>query len=137
MSAARDRRLTPRQVQAVAALLDEPSIVGAAARIGVNEKTIRVWLTDRDFIAALNKAGMAVLQAAKARLQTLTEKSVTVLAADLDGERAGDRLRACELVLSHAVKLCELLDLTQRVEDLETAAEKDKLSRNGRYPSRT
>ena len=41
-----DTGLPPRQVQALAALLNSPSIVAAAGRVGIHEGTISRWIRD-------------------------------------------------------------------------------------------
>jgi len=37
--------------QAVAALLEQPTIIAAASAVGIGEKTLRRWLAEADFQA--------------------------------------------------------------------------------------
>jgi hypothetical protein len=112
---------TRRREQAVAALLSEPSIKAAAAKVGVNECTLRAWLADPEFKAEFRAAGRAVLSAAVGKLQSLTSEAVTALGRNLKTRRPADQLRAIDLVLGHVVRLAELCDLTDEVLQLKRA----------------
>ena len=48
--------LKPSQARAVVALLREPTVAKAARHVGVNERTLRRWLADPGFRAALDDA---------------------------------------------------------------------------------
>ena len=45
-------KLTRKQEQAVAALLEQPTVLRAATVAGVSERTLRLWLKDPGFKAA-------------------------------------------------------------------------------------
>ena len=45
-------KLTRKQEQAVAALLEQPTVLRAATAAGVSERTLRLWLKDPGFKAA-------------------------------------------------------------------------------------
>ena len=65
-----DTGLSPRQVQALAALLNSPSIVAAAARVGIHEGTIRRWIRDdSSFRLKLRELRTEALTGASNRLQ--------------------------------------------------------------------
>lgn len=70
------RTLSPKQQQAVMALLTEPSITAAAAKVRVNEKTIRRWLNDPDFRRAVTAAEAEALDQATRRLVGLQDAAV-------------------------------------------------------------
>ena len=68
--------------QAILALLYAPTIVEAAARVGMGESTLRRWLTDDTaFQAEFAAARHATFQAAISRIPALTVKAVATLAA--------------------------------------------------------
>ena len=70
---------------AVVALLSAPSIVEAAARVGMGESTLRRWLAeDATFQAEFAAARHATFAAACARLPTLAIAAVSTLADLLD-----------------------------------------------------
>ena len=70
------------RAQAILALLSEPTIVAAAARVGMGESTLRRWLTeDAAFQAEYETARRATFQAAISRIPALTVRAVDTLAA--------------------------------------------------------
>ena len=70
---------------AILALLTEKSIQLAAARCGVNERTLRRWLAEDDaFTAEYDAARKATCQAGIARVQALTARGVETLEELLD-----------------------------------------------------
>ena len=71
--------------QAIVALLSAPTIVAAAARVGIGESTLPGWLTDDpEFQTAFAAARHATFAAACARLPTLAITAVSTLADLLD-----------------------------------------------------
>ena len=70
--------------QAILALLSEPTIAQAAARCGVDEKTLRRWLAEEAFTAAYEAARKTTFRAAISRIPALTVRAVETL-ADLLG----------------------------------------------------
>src|SRR4051812_4316410 len=73
------RGLSPRQDQAVAALLQEPTIGRAAAASAVGERTLRRWMTEPVFRAAL----LAARREAFSHAIGLTQKYAPVAVATL------------------------------------------------------
>lgn len=82
------------------ALLTAPSIVEAAARVGIADSTLRDWLSnDPAFQAEFAAARQATFQAAIARIPALTGRAVDTLAALLgEGEPPAVRLGAARAV---------------------------------------
>jgi len=64
-----------------------------------------------EFLAAYRDARRRVVERAVGRLQAATGKAVTTLAKELKGARAADRIKAADLILSHALKAAEFTDL--------------------------
>ena len=48
--------ITSKQARAVVALLQNRDIKSAATSVGLNERTLRNWLTEPDFVNAVNAA---------------------------------------------------------------------------------
>jgi hypothetical protein len=68
--------------QAVLALLSEKTLEAAAERCGVNEKTLRRWISgDDQFKQDLAEARRAAFQAGMSRVQALANEAVETLAA--------------------------------------------------------
>ena len=86
--------------QAIVALLSAPTIVEAAARVGIGESTLRGWLSDDPaFQAEYEAARRATFQAAINRIPALAARAVDTLAALLeDKEPPAVRLGAARTV---------------------------------------
>jgi hypothetical protein len=113
--------LTPKQHQAIQALLIQSSVPNAAASVGVSVRSLYRWLDEPTFRLALNTALDKSIDAAARGLVGLTEKAIKVVETVLDNEQIhpATRLRAADLVLSNMLKLAELRTLAQRVAALE------------------
>ncbi len=113
--------LTPKQHQAIQALLIQSSVPNAAASVGVSVRSLYRWLDEPTFRLALNTALDKSVDAAARGLVGLTEKAIKVVETVLDNEQIhpATRLRAADLVLSNMLKLAELRTLAQRVAALE------------------
>ena len=113
--------LSPKQHQAIQALLIQSSVPNAAASAGVSVRSLYRWLDEPAFRLALNTALDKSIDAAARGLVGLTEKAIKVVGTVLDNEQIhpATRLRAADLVLSNMLKLAELRTLAQRVAALE------------------
>lgn len=104
---------------AITALLEAGTYGEAAAQLNVAESTLRRWAAQPEFAAAYRQARQQVLEAALAKLQAATGKAVDALVRILDGDSANAACRAAGLILEHAERAHEWLDLTDRVAQLE------------------
>jgi hypothetical protein len=108
-----------KRSQAIAALLRYPTIKKAAAKIEVSEKTLRTWMKSPEFIAAFDTARREALEKAVAQLHGTATDAVTALKQAL---RSGDekvKVRAALGILDRGIKGSELLDVLQRLADME------------------
>lgn len=112
--------LSDRQRRAVAALLVEPTVQGAAARAGIGERTLRRWLDDPGFHAAYTEVSRQRLAETVGRLRAVAGEAVETLRAALQDELTSNRIRAAIALLDTAVKV-EVDDLARRVAELESA----------------
>jgi len=110
--------LSDKQRRAIAALLVEPTVQGAAARAGIGERTLRRWLDDAGFKAAYAAASRDRLSETIGRLRAAAGEAVETLRAALQDERAANRIRAATVLLDTAIKV-EVDDLARRVAELE------------------
>ena len=115
------KELTPKQHQAIQALIVQPSIPSAAVSAGVGVRSLYRWLDEPSFRLALNNALDKSIDAAARGMVGLTEKALRIVETVLDDEQLhpATRLRAADLVLSNMLKLAELRTLAQRVAALE------------------
>jgi hypothetical protein len=118
-----------KQEEAIAALLAQRNIDEAAKSIGIASNTMLKWMKEPEFDRAYREARRAAFGQCTARLQQASSAAVSAvlkILVDLGGP-ASTRLRAADLVLSHAAKAIELEDIEARVSELERAAEASKL----------
>ncbi len=131
--------LTPKQEQAILALLSAPTIAAAAQQAEVGERTLRGWLDLPEFRRAYRTARQQVLDQTVSRLLNLSGKALDALEANLGCDSAAARNRAAETILAHAHKGLETLDLAERVEELERLEQQRRQPRRpcsaGSWPS--
>jgi hypothetical protein len=112
MSTGHGEKLSRKQEQAIAALLEESSIQAAAVRARVGERTLRNWLQLPAFGAAYRRARRNLVEGAIGRIQAATGQAVdTLLAVARDGAKDSDRVRAAVALLDHAFRGIELADV--------------------------
>jgi hypothetical protein len=104
---------------AVAALLVEPTVEKAAAKVGVDVKTLYRWLRKPAFRAAYRKARAVVVEGAVAALQRACNEAVEALKRNLGCRHPPSEIRAAVAILEQSLRAVELLDLAERVERLE------------------
>ncbi len=116
-----DGQLLPKQQKALAALLTEPTILAAADKVGVNERTLHRWLEEPAFDTAYRTARREAVRQAIARLQQVSSAAVSVLETVMnDGDEKGaTRVAAAKTVLETAIRAVELEDLAARLSELE------------------
>jgi hypothetical protein len=117
----------PRKMElALAALLAEPSVEAAAARAGVSERTLRLWLKLPEFDRAYRRARAEVLERTTAQLLRATGKAVTALEKALKSRSVNTTIRSAVAILNHATRGVEVLDLAGQVEELRQEVERIK-----------
>jgi len=109
------KELSPKQHQAIQALIVQPSIPNAATSACVSVRSLYRWLDEPTFRLALNNALDRSIDAAARGMVGLTEKALRIVETVLDDEQLhpATRLRAADLVLSNMLKLAELRTLAQ------------------------
>lgn len=90
--------LTPKQVQAVAALLTHPTIEDAAKAVGVTRETLRQWQKTPDFARSLAEAAREKIGHAANRYAYGIETAANVLIeiASYKGHEATVRIQAAK-----------------------------------------
>ena len=118
----------PRKKEAaIAALLSEATIAGAAKKAGISESSMLRWLKDEEFQVEYRKARRESVSAAISMLQHASGQAVTTLVeVMLDPESTGSvKISAARTVLESSLKAIELEDLAERIEAVEAALEKE------------
>src|SRR5262249_34890789 len=124
MTAGHGERLSRDQERAIATLLVSPNYTAAAATLGVHPNTIRSWAKLPHFAAADQAARRDLLANTVAKLQTALHDAVDELTRKLAHPDPEVSLRASELLLAHALKGTETLDLAGKVAALEAEAKR-------------
>ena len=112
-------QMSRKQELAIAALLVEPTIEQAAAKIGVTERTLRNWLREPGFAANFKDRCRLVLDTATSMLSGATEGAVETLRRSLTCGNVAAEIRAAVGILDHALKAAELLDIIKRLDAVE------------------
>lgn len=107
--------------EAILALLTEPSIKSAAAKVDIDESTLRRWMKNPAFQARLKRARDQSFRQGISRLQAATGTASDFLAKLVDDPVAlvAEQLKAADLILSHVLKAAELTDIRERLEAVE------------------
>lgn len=115
--------LSAKQQKALAALLTEPTIGAAAAKVGIGESTLHSWLRDEPFDEAYRLARKQAVGQAVARLQQVSSAAVQVLhdvMLDVNAPSTA-RIGAARTVIETALKAIDQEDLATRIAALEVA----------------
>jgi hypothetical protein len=96
-------KLTRKQEQAIAALLESATLEEAAQKAGVRYAALKRWQKVPAFADACRRTRRELLDAAVGRIQAATGTAVdTLLAVAKNGAKDGDRVRAAVALLEHA-----------------------------------
>jgi AcrR family transcriptional regulator len=109
--------------KALIALIDSASIREAAQKSGLSEETLYRYLKDKEFIAEYRQARRATVENAITQIQQATGEAVETLKKNLHCENPAAEIRAAQIILDNAIKGVELIDVIERLENLENAIE--------------
>lgn len=117
---------TSKKDQAITALITTTSIKAAAARVGVNEKTIRRWLDDPEFAHKVNQAQIEVMQGTIRGVINAGNRAVETLLNIMGSDEypASARVSAAKAVINNNTKILELQTVQQTLEEFESAIER-------------
>ncbi len=118
-------RLSPKKQKAIAALLAQGSIRGAASAVGISERQMARWLKQPDFQAALQTASEEALSATVRALNDASLSAVLVLRSILENPNvsASSRVRAGTALLSHVLGWHESMEFEARLARLRKLIE--------------
>lgn len=113
--------LTPKQLLAVAAVLEHGSAAKAADAAGVSLRTLTRWQSSPVFRLAARDAAAQALDSTVRRLGAATSRALDTLLAALQSQESESlRVRAAGLILDYALK-ADAAELRERIEALEEA----------------
>jgi len=113
--------LTPNQAKALNALLNTGTRKEAAKAANLDERTIRRYMEDANFMTEYRKACDALIDDATRQLKQMLPLGMDALEHLLTGETISDATRhaAVRTLFEYAVKYSELNDVEQRLDRIE------------------
>jgi hypothetical protein len=116
--------LSPKQEEAIIALMNEPSIGKAARSIGIGERTLLRWLREPAFSKAYRLSRREAFSQAIAMTQRYAPLAVATLARIMADQNASTtaKVSAANAILRFGREGIELDDLAARIETLEAHA---------------
>ncbi len=120
-------KLPRKRQQAIAALIEAPTIREAAGIVGIGEATLFRWLQDSGFQEVYRETKQRIVSHAVTQLQRASGNAVKVLTDVMNDEDkpASSRVTAAKTVLDMAVKAVEIENLEARITDLERLIQKN------------
>ena len=103
----------------IAALLTEPTQAAAAAKAGIGAATLQRWLRNPKFLFQYRIARRLIVEAAVGQVQQASSQAVDVLRRNLNCGNPAVEVRAALAILDKAMVGVELIDVANRVEELE------------------
>lgn len=115
-----EKNLSARQIRAVAALVEGNSYVAAAEKSEVSLASIKRWIVEPDFKAAIAFGRKQAFDSAVSKLSNGCSLAVdTLVEIAANGQSEQVRVRASEVILNTTVKVAELSQLQDRIGYLE------------------
>jgi len=116
--------LSPRQGKAIACLLSEATVAGAADRARVSEATLRRWLKQAEFTRVYQQARQESYRESLRLLRRAANAAIAVLVRVMQDAAASNaaRIRAAEVILDHDRRGVMEEDLLVRIQALEEQA---------------
>lgn len=117
----RAEHVTARQEKAIAALINETSVVAACRASGIGQRTLHRWMTEPVFLSAYRRARREAFGQAIALTQRYAPLAVNTLAKVMaDGAAThAAKVSAASALLKFGREGIELDDIAARVEALE------------------
>ena len=118
--------------RAIAALLSEKTLTGAARRCGVNEKTLRRWMSEESFSHELTEARRAMFEAGMRRVQALTAVAIDTLATLMGrGSPPAVRLGAARTVAELGIHQHDADTILRKLDEIEAGQREQDSARRG------
>lgn len=116
-------KLSRRQLKTVPFLVSSPTYTQGCEKAKINKTTLYKWLKKPEFKAELDRQRSEIVEAAFGMIAQNIEKAVSTLVGLLDtGDDRVKRLTANDII-GHFLKRRELVDLEERIEQIEKRLE--------------
>ena len=122
-------KLNTKHRQCIRLLADGLTVAEAAQVLGVGERTVYNWRAKPEFLAALRSADADNLREISRKLTTSSDTALGVLETIMNDTTApaSVRVRAASEILNHRARFYELVNLGDRLADIETRLEQGNL----------
>lgn len=114
------KRITAKQEKLISLLLTERTIEQACTKANIAVTTYWRWMKDRNFIQEYRGARRGILENVVAKIQSITFAAIDTLERNLNCENPSAEIRCAAIILEQSIKGVELLDVTERLEMLES-----------------
>jgi hypothetical protein len=115
--------LSARQRLALPVIAAEPTIEGAAEKIGVTRKTVYEWLKQEPFKRALEEARKEFVESAFRTMRLSAKVAADKIVKHVDSTDEKVSLRAAEDIIEFAKEFISLEDHERRIRELEERLE--------------
>ena len=115
--------------QALAALLTSPTIRAASQKCGIAERTINGYIReDAEFRQAYDEHRQAIIREASEKMTSAFNAAVDTLCEVMgnDENNAATRVTAAKAIIEHGMKLFEITDILQQLQDIRDSIEARK-----------
>jgi hypothetical protein len=123
--------MPPKQAnreKALIALLETTSVRQAAEKCGLSERTLFKFLEDADFKAEYRNARRQTVEASIANIQNAASEAVERLKDLMYCENPVVEARCAQIIYENSVKGLEMLDLAERLEEVENEFAKQTIA---------
>ena len=128
-------KLSARQRLALPVIAAEPTIDGAAEKIGVTRKTVYEWLKQDSFKQALEEARKDYVENAFRTMRLAAKQAADKIVKHMDCSDEKVSLRAAEDIIEFAKEFISLEDHERRIKELEDRLEKAQIDAGARRPA--
>ena len=122
-----------KQEKSLSALLSEKDLKSAAIVAGVSETTLWRWLKDVEFVAEYRRLRRDAVEQSAAQLQRAASEAVEALQRNLTCGNPAAENTAAKTILEQAVKTVEIIDLQERLEQIENELKKQDKSNSKQF----
>ena len=115
------QKFTRKMHHAVIALLQSPTVEGAAGLCGVSESTLSRWIKRSDFQDVYTQVRNDLVQRSLSSLQTASLEAIDALKRNVACGLPAIEVRAASALLDQSLRATELVGLEARLDALECA----------------
>ena len=115
------QKFTRKMHHAVIALLQSPTVEGAAGLCGVSESTLSRWIKRSDFQDVYTQARNELVQRSLSSLQTASIEALDALKRNLACGLPAIEVRAASALLDQSLRATEFVGIEARLDALECA----------------